>query len=485
MAESVGFLWDSLSANTGDEAIGVHLMRWAMRQRWPAQAVDPATALAANHPVLVIGGGELLHPAGHPFYDVFRVRGPHVLNAVGVYGDVEDADHLAEYRLVSVRSEGDRAALIGLSRPIDVVPCTSLLFGELAHDDAASARAPGAFGLHVHAGSLAGDRLVDEVTSLRVALGPDVVPFSFTRYNADAEVARALAEVAGWPPPVQLASPDAAFAFIARLGAAVVSSLHAMLFAYQCGVPFLVFGYAQKIARFTNERSLDQRVVRDAAGLAARRHLLERSSVDWTESLARDRERVREHLDRVGGAIADGLAQSRGRPTSSMAGDPRHLHRVHEMMLASHAIYGSATAAALRAAWTQHESRRYAGKLEQELTARAAHQAELEEHVHRLETEVTARAAQQTELEEHLHRLQTEVAARAAQQAELEEHVHRLQPEVAARAAQQAEIDGHVRHLQAHVEAVEGHRQAAEGRLSALEGSRWTRLGRRLRLLRP
>jgi len=136
-------------------------------------------------------------------------------------------------------------------------------------------------------------------------------------------------------------------------------------------------------------------------------------------------------------------------------------------MLATHAIYGASSAAAIRSGWAQQESRAHVAKLEQELAAREAHRAELATHLEHVQTEARAVSedlrGQIAELAAHIGKLEQELAAHLDGRRELEEYVHGVE---AALARQRAEAD------------------ALRERLSQLEARRWTRLGRKLRLLR-
>jgi hypothetical protein len=369
MIARAGFLWDALSANLGDQAIGVHLMRWAERAGLPAVAIDPAATRAAQLPVLVIGGGELLHPNGHPYYDVFRVPGRHILNAVGTFGTIDGA-HLEAFRLVSVRSAEDRAAITGVTREITVVPCTAVCYSDLARDTASPHSPAGSVGLHVHAGSFGGSSAFESVLAVRAALGPRVALFSFTPYNGDLDIARVCAEIAGYPPPQVFASPDEAFAFIARLDAVVVSSLHAMIFAYQAGVPFLVLGYSPKIERFARERGLGERVIHGLSELSGKRALLDRDTVGWDAALAADRAAIARHLDTIGGLIEQALAEPPSVAKGGVKGpDPLHVRASHALMLDRHGAHGRMVAKELRWTWRYDEIQRHVRRLEEELEA--------------------------------------------------------------------------------------------------------------------
>lgn len=423
MSSPVGFLWDSLSANTGDRAIGLHLLRWAERLGLPATAVDPALVPESDAAVLVIGGGELVHPPGHPFYDAFRVPGRHVLNAVGVLGDGEGdgeggavaAPHLADYRYVSVRSAADRAALATEAPEVAVVPCTTLAFADLARDGAGAAPPAGSIGLHVHAGSFAEEGPFAAAAAIRELLGPRVILFSFTPYNADLEVARAWAEIGGYGPPRVLTSPDEAYGFLARLEAAVVSSLHAAIFCYQAGVPFLVHGGQEKIARFTVPRGLEPRRFTSLEQLRDRRALLAPATADWDATLAADLGIVAAHLEALAGHLDDALrAPAAGRRAVRSPSTPvaAHLRSAHASMVALHAAHGRRVADALHDAAERQRARDHAAQLETQIAEHRRQQVEVAAYVRRLESELDAHRRHQVEVATYVAGIEAELRAR-------------------------------------------------------------------------
>ena len=96
-ARKIGLLFDSVSDKMGDKAIGLVLQRIFAARSIPFEIVDPFRPDLSNIAMLVIGGGELIRTPGHPFYDAFRVGGPHVLNSVGVL-DGAVTKYLDEYQ---------------------------------------------------------------------------------------------------------------------------------------------------------------------------------------------------------------------------------------------------------------------------------------------------------------------------------------------------------------------------------------------------
>ncbi len=341
----VGLLWDSLSANTGDQAVGLAALRLARRAGLThVEPVPLGAALLTDYDCLIVGGGELLHPEGHPFYDLFRVPGEHILNTVGCFGEVE-AGHLSSYRLVSVRSLADRDHLVGVHRDIEVAPCLTVLFPDLVEnspENSPTTLSAGTTLLHLHAGALTPAE-APTVLAWLSQLDGQVALLPFTHYNRDEELLGHFARAAGLAAPLETAHPDQAFGAIQRAKAVVVASLHAAIFAYSAGVPFLVFGYSPKVEHFLGERGLAQRLLRHASDLAERTHLLAAQSVDWEPQLQQDRAAAMALSDRISSLVAD-VRSGGPRATPSSWRQPPRPDLAHEAMIEVHATYASVRA---------------------------------------------------------------------------------------------------------------------------------------------
>jgi hypothetical protein len=244
----IGLLWDSVSDNMGDVAIGLVLQRAFADAGIPYRVIDPFRPDTTDISTMVIGGGELFRAVGDPFYDVFRVAGHHILNAVGVL-DGGEVDYLDSYRLVSVRSQADRDRL-GRG---EIVPCLALLYNDyLQEGDLLPSIPLGAIGIHINDSFQ--DQIVPLITWLRSAnIGP-IVWLPITHYNGDTLLLR---ELANWVPNSTFLpplSPDATFRVIGQFSALISASLHASIFAYAQNVPTLGYRRVAKLATFLEER---------------------------------------------------------------------------------------------------------------------------------------------------------------------------------------------------------------------------------------
>ena len=319
-ARRIGLFFDSVSDNIGDQAIGLVLQRIFSESNIPFRIVDPFCPNPSDIAMLVIGGGELIRKPGEPFYDVFRVRGPHVLNSVGVL-DGTDSEYLDEYRLVTVRSEADRARL-GRG---EVVPCLSLLYPYYCRQREDISGVPeGAIGIHLTADFR--DEALPLARVLRQAdLGP-VVFIPVTHYQADEKILAVLAAVLPGSRVLPKLGPDEAFNVVRRLRLLISCSLHATLLAYAAGTPFLAYGGSPKIEAFLRERGLVDRAFRSASDIANKLTETTRAPVHIRTTFEQDRLRCRNLVDRILAAADTALATPPSRSVFSIAAANRSYH---------------------------------------------------------------------------------------------------------------------------------------------------------------
>ncbi|HRR14828.1 MAG TPA: polysaccharide pyruvyl transferase family protein [Thermoanaerobaculia bacterium] len=386
LTHKIGLLWDALSENTGDIAVGVVARRCLKRLGFSGRvaAVHPGRRFPDDLALLWIAGGELLHPIGHPYYDCFRQPGQHVLFGVGTNGRPEGT-HLAEYLFSSVRSRADREALLDAGEGVEVVPCVTLLIDEHAEPRDVSP-AEGRTLVHLHAGVPAAD-LLEEVRSILGMLGPQAALLSFTAYNSDFALLEHLSRATGLP-LLRPRDPDEAFAWIRSARAVVSASLHATIFAYVAGVPFLTLDYAGKIGRFLDERGLSRRRLGAVSEIAADLEALSDSSVDWHSILAADRAIVKGALEKAAKAVEEILViPQKLRPWCQN----ESVARAHSTMIRAHAEYGFRIAERVGFELEREAARSHIQHLERELSAQRAQTEELrsciEEEVNRLRVE--------------------------------------------------------------------------------------------------
>lgn len=377
MGSRVGFLWDSISNNTGDEAIGETLLRLAQLQG--INAIEPVDLLhwGTRPDLLIIGGGELLHPEGHGFYDTFRVPGEHILCSAGIAGS-QDVEFLRDYRLLSVRSEADRSNLRGLAREVRVAPCLSLLFDQVVKDKGTVDMADGLVGLQLNAASLEPYEGPRVIQMLQRHLMCPVAFIPFTHYNQDIHFQEVLANELGAAPPLNLHGPDEAFSAVRRLRAIITTSLHATLFAYMAGVPFLAIPYSPKVENFLKERDLENRRLESLTEIGSRLDLLEPDSVDWGNQLVADQAAAKCLLQDIFTEVESTLNSNAQGGSDYKAWQPP-LHRIHahSQMMENARGYGDGIASRLELTCALSKTENMLHKIKKELRFAGEHIADL------------------------------------------------------------------------------------------------------------
>ena len=135
-------LHDTETVNPGDVAIGQ-----VERDFFESKGAEVTVAGPdyTGNGELVIGGGHLLQAWDRPFYRGFRRHGPHRLHAMGVTEGLQGLEYLDEYRVVSVRTGGDRELLLRAAGvKANVYPCPANL---VRREDSGIKLPPGTIGL--------------------------------------------------------------------------------------------------------------------------------------------------------------------------------------------------------------------------------------------------------------------------------------------------------------------------------------------------
>lgn len=281
-------LFDSISLNTGDIAIGIAGQQVLADHGATSNIVDP---FAKNLPSpLIIGGGELIRTSGDPFYDSYRRRGRHILNAAGVWTNADDLDYLNEYEFVSARSTRELEVLRKSVPSAELLPCATTLLRSDHYEIPGIEPGETVVGIHMVPHSL---RLIEDLIPLINAIPHKKVFIPFTHYNGDASFMKTLpfdktnAIVLDTLEPLQLHS------VISQMSYVLVSSLHASIFAYSQNVPFASV-HQKKAQYYFEDRGLGSHLVVDHSGLNDMIHRLDSERFDFTASITRDKARVNE-----------------------------------------------------------------------------------------------------------------------------------------------------------------------------------------------
>jgi len=306
----VGLLWDSVSNNTGDIAIGMVLKRFCETRAVPFQVVDPFAYLPSAYSTFIIGGGQLLRDRENVFNRSFRVPGPHILNTVGIHRP-DHLEYLREYRLVTVRSQAEKDQVLQLcpDLKVEVRPCITTRFDEFFRAEIEQAREEMPqkgewIGVHLNCTTLG--RMPDLFAALEALNRQNRIRFiPFTHYENDRFLMETLSK---WLPGSEVspaADPVSIYAEIGGLQALVASSMHAAMFAYLQNVPVLAFPQDFKIRYFFEERGFPGSLYSSAADMPAKLQGMLQAPPDYAPSADRDRAAVESHLEQVKEIVLD------------------------------------------------------------------------------------------------------------------------------------------------------------------------------------
>jgi hypothetical protein len=260
--KKVGILYDNISGNTGDVAVGISLKKILRDLHVAFDELTPGNFNPLEYETIIIGGGYLLRKGPDFFYDKFRVPGNHILNAMGISGEPDDLDYLKRYKRITVRSNGDKKKLAYLNTDVQVVPCTTMLLDDVA--------VPFTFkkpciGVHIFPlFSPEGEaRFIQWISSL-----PYTVYFlPITHYTRDIQYMRYLKEKIPGSEVLPILKAEEIFTLCGKFDFFISSSLHGAIFSYVHNVPFILHNASEKMQFFMEDRKLERYLFRNFAQL--------------------------------------------------------------------------------------------------------------------------------------------------------------------------------------------------------------------------
>jgi hypothetical protein len=378
--KTIKVLFDSVHDNTGDRAVGAALLVFAASRGAEIESLNPLrpSNLEAGQPV-VIGGGELIHAPGDPFYDAFRLEGPHILNTVGLASGV-GLEFLEQYEYVSVRSSLDRSLVDSVRPDAVVVPCIST---DLEPSEPPEELSPNTVLAHVHSNmahhipTIAG--VLEELSG-----SYEIKWISLTPYAGDRATMLRLGATMSNPPVVvdRAAGPRQKIAVISKAKLLICASLHGAIFAHANNVPFVVYAQPPKVRAFLEDRGLEYLGFTDEASLRLALEKALSGSLDFSHSIEQDKKRLAEHKERLAELLHLPPPKKR---KGGISIDPKKLYHTTEAArfdaVALNQAYREMEALALKTASLAH--------LQKELAALREHAAFLEEELkaHREELE--------------------------------------------------------------------------------------------------
>jgi hypothetical protein len=281
----VGILYDNISGNTGDVAIGLSLKKILSEIGIQFDELSPGKFDSDSYDTIIIGGGHLIRPSPDFFYDRFKVPGNHILNAVGIVDAPQDLHYLNKYKFISVRSSWDRERLCYIDKDVHVIPCTTMLLDDVENIPIFPKKP--SLGIHLLPNTLSKSEereFAEWVSSL-----PFTVYFlPITFYNKDYIYLKKLSSKIKNSVMLPLMEPREIFTYKGKLDYFISSSLHGGIFSYRHNIPFIMFNYNEKMFYFMKDRGLEQYTFTNFTEMKAAFNRLLRDQPDYSEKVSLD-----------------------------------------------------------------------------------------------------------------------------------------------------------------------------------------------------
>ena len=280
----IKLLYDNISGNTGDLAIGLSLKQmFGKYEDFKSYSPDDT---------VIIGGGLLLRKQPSVFFDKFRLKGNHILNCMGVYGTPTDLHYLNDYKYLSVRSTGDKAKLSYLTKEVKVVPCTTMLLKD-EHDFQVKENA---IGIHLLPNMLDEEKLCNWANKISKD-GFNIYFIKITNHVLEYLGLLNLSKKINNSVVINLINPLEIFSFIGKMKFMISCSLHGGIFAYTHNVPFILYDKTpyngdDKMKWFMTDRNLQDNLFYSANDIINKFNF----NKDYTNLLIEDKKVLDEHL---------------------------------------------------------------------------------------------------------------------------------------------------------------------------------------------
>ncbi|MDD3223943.1 MAG: polysaccharide pyruvyl transferase family protein [Clostridium sp.] len=295
MTKSIGILYDSISGNTGDAAIGLSLRKIMKDLNTDFDELVPGNYNPNLYDCIVIGGGHIIRENNDFFYDKFKIRGRHILNAVGVVGNPKNMEYLNDYRYVTFRSKGDRDKINYLKKDSKVVPCTTMLLSDIPNlkieNDQTS------IGIHMLPGVMSNEEEEKFINWLN-KLPYHIYFMPITHYNNDYIYMQKLCLKLKNASVMPIMTPIEIFTIIGKFKFMITCSLHGSIFSYIHNVPFILMDQ-EKSRFFLEDRGLEKYLFSSLDQIIDLSNDIINKPLDYSKLILKDKEILKEHVRRI------------------------------------------------------------------------------------------------------------------------------------------------------------------------------------------
>lgn len=292
---NIGILYDNISGNTGDVAIGLSLRKMMQNINVDFDELVPGNYNPLLYDSIVIGGGHLLREGQDFFYDKFKVKGKNILNSMGVVGFPKDLDYLNEYKYLSFRSSGDKEKAYYLKKESNIVPCTTMLLDDIKCDTIKLK--DNCIGIHLIPDLFNAE---DEQLFLSwVSALPYTIYFiPITHYNHDYTYMGKLCSKLDNAFMLPIMKPLEIFTLIGKLKYFISCSLHGSIFSYIHNVPFILMNQ-EKSKYFLEDRNLEKNLFNNLSDIINLSDKLLNNPSDYSSLILKDKNTLSEHVMKI------------------------------------------------------------------------------------------------------------------------------------------------------------------------------------------
>ena len=437
--KKVGILYDNISGNTGDVAIGISIKKILTGLNVPFDELIPGNFNPLDYETIIIGGGYLIRESPDFFYDKFRVPGNHITNAIGIHGSPQDLNYLTKYKKITVRSTGDKRKLAYLDQSIEVIPCTTMLLEDLLELPFVFNRP--CIGIHIF--PVFSKEEEEQFIQWIISLPYTVYFLPITHYNKDIQYMRSLKEKIPNAEVLPILKAQEIFTICGKFDFFISSSLHGAIFSYVHNVPFLLFNADEKMQFFMEDRHLDHYLFGNFYELRTRFADLERERPDYSENVLNDKKVLDGYLRYLSSVLPVNTAKS----TEPAVPVSEATYQISQLIMDNSELERQ----------NFHYRNRisdlsfHTGNLENIITGREHQITELQQHITNLETVLADQKHRITELEDRLHHLDTAISGSKMQIDQLRQHARNLEIVVTNRDNHISQLKKHTRNLETAV----------------------------------
>lgn len=292
MKKNIGILYDNISGNTGDVAIGFSLKKILRQLNVNFQELVPGNYDPYMYDTIIIGGGHLLRKETNFFYDKFKIHGNHILNSMGIVDYPKDLNYLNQYRYVTFRSTGDKNKVNYLKKESLVVPCTTMLLEDIKDLNIIDNNK--SIGIHLMP-NLFSKEEEKMFISWASKLPYNIYFIPITHYNSDYDYMYEISMKIKNSIILPIMTPMEIFTVMGRLKYLITCSLHGAIFSYTHNTPFILMEQ-EKSRFFLEDRGLEKNLFNSIEDIIRLSENILNNVPDYSNLIIKDKNTLKQHI---------------------------------------------------------------------------------------------------------------------------------------------------------------------------------------------